>query len=144
MKFRISRKFLAYVLVFLVGAGAGVGGTIVKDKIFPPDGEKMAAYEIDEIGPLFELEEFIVNLDGGGMVKTEIIIEGKNAKSLEGITTKEIFLRDRIISVLGSKSFNEVTTQKREELKKELVVELNKVCANQVKDVLFKNFVYSI
>ncbi|AHF10614.1 MULTISPECIES: flagellar basal body-associated FliL family protein [Dehalobacter] len=141
-------KSIVVPLIFMViGAGLGVGGMIVKDKIFPGSASGTAQVEkkdTEEVGPLIEMEEeFMINLDGGGMVKTNIVLEGANKKSAEKITEKEIFLRDRIISVVGSKGIDDIRTNEgREKLKKELLTELNDVCGDQIKEVLFKNFIY--
>ncbi|HHV65647.1 MAG TPA: flagellar basal body-associated FliL family protein [Peptococcaceae bacterium] len=116
---------------------------IVKEKFFPKDSAKEAIQkEQEKIGPLVEMEELFVNLDGGGFIRVEITLEGVNAKSKEKIQAKEVFLRDKVITVLGSKGFQDVQTDNREKLKKELLTELNKICNNEIKDVLFKNFVY--
>jgi len=142
MKIRISKKFLAFFLVFLLGAGAGVGGTILKDIYFP--GEQQAVTKKTEIGPLIELDEFLVNLDGGGMLKTELAIEGKNSKSEEKIKAKEVFLRDRILSVLSSKGIDDVRSPEgREKLKQDLITNLNEVCPDEINDVLFRSFIYT-
>jgi flagellar FliL protein len=79
------------------------------------------------------------------MVKAEITIEGVNEKSEEKILAKEIFLRDRIITVLGSKGVTDVkSVEGRDKLKHELVTQLNEICNNEIKDVLFKSFIYSV
>ncbi len=141
------KKIFAVVGILILGIGIGVGGMVLKARFFPGENGNVIYVEKKPviIGPLIELEEFLVNLDGGGMIKTEITIEGINAKAEEKIKAKEIFLRDRVITVLGSKSFADVRSGKdREKLKRELVTELNETCDNQVKDVLFKSFIYSL
>jgi flagellar FliL protein len=140
------KKIIVPLIFIVIGAGLGVGGTIVKDKIFPGSDSGPAQVEkvTEEVGPLIEMkDEFMINLDGGGIVKTNIVLEGVNKKSQENITAKEIFLRDRIISVIGSKGIDDVRTNAgREKLKEELLTELNSVCGDQVKEVLFKDFMY--
>lgn len=143
MRIGISRKIFALLGIFLIGIGLGAGSMIVKEKFFPKDSAKEAIQkEQEKIGPLVEMEELFVNLDGGGFIRVEITLEGVNAKSKEKIQAKEVFLRDKVITVLGSKGFQDVQTDNREKLKKELLTELNKICNNEIKDVLFKNFVY--
>ena len=148
MKIGFSKRFLVILIIFVIGIGLGVGGMILKEKFFPSPDTKIVYVDKKQevkIGPLIELKEFLVNLDGGGMLKTEITIEGVNAKSEEKIKEKEIFLRDRIISVLGSKRIADVrSSEGREKLKAELVSKLNEVCEDEIKDVLFKSFLYSI
>lgn len=139
------KKILIFVIVFLIGFGAGIGGMILKEKMFTGKTAQAAAVQQSEqIGPLIELSEFLVNLEGGGMLRTEITLEGVNEKTQETIKAKEIFLRDRILTVLSSKRITDVVTSEgRDAIKKELLVELNKVCPDQIKDVLFKSFVYT-
>lgn len=148
MKIGFSRKFLFIILIFIIGIGLGVGGMILKERFFPSPDTKIVYVDKkpeETIGPLIEMKEFLVNLDGGGMVKTEITIEGVNAKSEAKIMEKEIFLRDRIISVLGSKGIADVrSSEGREKLKTELVSQLNQICQDEIKDVLFKSFIYSL
>jgi len=148
MKIGFSKRFLVILIIFVIGIGLGVGGMILKEKFFPSPDTKIVYVDKKQevkIGPLIELKEFLVNLDGGGMLKTEITIEGVNAKSEEKIKEKEIFLRDRIISVLGSKRIADVrSSEGREKLKAELVSKLNEVCEDEIKDVLFKSFLYSL
>lgn len=141
------KKIFAVAGILILGIGIGVGGMVLKAKVFPDENAKVVYVEKKptEIGPLIELKEFIVNLDGGGMIKAEIALEGVNGKAEEKIKAKEIFLRDRIIAVLGSKSFADIRSSKaRETLKSELVTELNEVCDDQIKDVFFNSFLYSL
>jgi len=144
---KIYKKIIIFVIVFAVGAGAGVGGTFLKTKFFSGgNAEAGQAEKIpDEIGPLVEMDEFMVNLKGGGMLKTEITLEGFDKNSAEPLQEKIIFLRDKVITVLSSKTAQDVSSATgKEELKKELIQELNKVCNDQLQDVLFKSFIYSI
>lgn len=145
MKIRVSRRFLALLGVFIVGIGVGVGGMFAKQMFFPDtEPTEKVAKKADEVGPIIELKEFLVNLDGGGIIKTEIAIEGINAKSGEKIKAKELFIRDRIIAVLGSKSLPDVRSiEGRDNLKEDLVTNLNEICEEEIQDVLFKSFLYN-
>lgn len=144
MKIRFNKKIIAVIGLFILGIGIGIGGMVLKERFFPSDETKIAEAQKNEvkIGPLIEMEEFLINLDSGGIIKTVITVEGVDGKSQEKIKAKEIFIRDRIITVLGSKRIGDLKTEGREKLKKELTEELNEVCNNEIKDVLFKSFVY--
>lgn len=151
MRFRFDKKSIAIIGIFVVVLSLGAGTLIYKGiipiKIPPIENYKQAQAEkkAQEIGPLYNLEEIIVNLNGGGILKTEITIEGKNEKSAEALKSKEVFLRDRTIAVLASKQINDVkTTEGHLLIKEELIQEMNKICPDDVKDVLFRNFIYSI
>lgn len=144
MKISISKRFLVNLLILILGVGVGVGGMILMEKFFPKDVSAAPVNKVDEIGPVIELAEFVINLDGGGILKTEIAVEGKNAKSQEKLKAKEIFLRDRINSVLGSKGITDVRTiEGKDKLKAELLIKLNEIANDEIKDVLFKSIIYS-
>lgn len=142
---------IGIIVIFIIGLGLGVGtlSYIGKIPLKIPVVEKFkksqAEKKAQEIGPLFHFEEIIVNLHGGGILKTEITIEGTNSKSAERLKSKEVFLRDRTIAVLASKQISDVkTTEGHSLIKEELIQEMNKISPNDVKDVLFRNFIYSI
>ncbi|NLM20966.1 MAG: flagellar basal body-associated FliL family protein [Peptococcaceae bacterium] len=149
MKIAFSKTFLKimiFTMVFVVGVLTGTFGVpAVKAKLFPSALDAAVQNQANYgVGPIKDLDEFLVNLEGGGLVKVEISIEGVNSKSEKELNSKEIFIRDRIITVLSSKSMGDIGTPKgQENLKKELLRDLNEVCNNQIKEVLFKNFVYS-
>ena len=86
MSIGFSKKILVFVGILVLGIGVGVGGMVVKEKFFTS--EESAAQSTkkpDKIGPVIELKEFLVNLDGGGMLKTEITIEGVDENSILSI-----------------------------------------------------------
>lgn len=150
MRFRFDKKIIAIVGISVIGLGLGMGTLIYKEiiplKISAIENYKQAQAEekANEIGPLFDLEEIVVNLNGGGILKTEITIEGTDDKSAESLKLKEVFLRDRTIAVLAAKQINDVKTVEGFLLiKEELVQEMNKICPGDVKNVLFRNFIYS-
>lgn len=143
MKIRINGKVFVFLGIFILGIGVGIGGMFLKERFFPADGTNSVTQKKQaEIGPLIELEEFLINLDDGGAIRAVITIEGINSKSEEKIRAKEIFIRDRILTVLGAKGIDDVRTDNRDKLKDELIIELNDVCNDEINDVLFKNFVY--
>lgn len=143
LKVKFSKKILVYLLVGLVFFGLGVGSMILKEKLFPT-GESTAV-AVKEKGPLVELKEFTVNLDGGGIVKTEITVEGINEDALTELEEEKAFLRDKALAILASQKITDVSTAVgREKLKNTLLTELNNVSNNKIQDVLFNSFMYSI
>ncbi len=132
-----------YLLVGLVFFGLGVGSMLLKEKMFPTN-ENTAAV-VKEKGPLVELKEFTVNLDGGGIVKTEITVEGVNKDSQTVLEEEKAFLRDKALAILASQKITDVSTAVgREKLRSTLLTELNNVSNNKIQDVLFNSFMYSI
>ena len=146
MKIRFNKTILIVVLIFVIGICAGgFGVPMFMAKFFPSDDVKEAKAE--EAGPLHDLDEFTVNLSGGGIVRADITIEGASGQSSHGegeLAEKEAFIRDKIISVLGSKSINDIASPEGQQvLKEELLHEINTLSDGLVQGVLFKNFVYS-
>lgn len=139
-------KFFIIAGVFILGlvVGAGLMSTkmvLLADK-FQVVGQ--AQRNPNVIGPLIDLGEFTVNLSGGGALKTEITLEGFDRSSTKVIQEKQAFLTDRTITVLSSKKISVVSQPEgRGKIKSELLSELNELCNNQIKDVLFTSFIYS-
>lgn len=150
LRFRLnlSKKKIAIIIgVTAIVLLTAIGVFVFKDKI--PFIEKYQQAKAEkkalETGPLLNLEEMIVNLNGGGILKTEITIEGAEPKSDEHLKTKEVFFRDIAITVLASKSLDDVkTVEGRLAIKEELIKEMNKISPGDVKDVLFRNFIYTL
>lgn len=143
----MMKRVLAVMGIFIIGIGMGIGTMVLKEKLLPATEAKASMKEakIDEIGPLLEIGEFIINLKGGGILKAEITVEGINAKSLDRLKAREAFLRDRVINVFAAKELKDiVVVGERDNLKKEILTELNLVTNDEVKSILFKSFVYSL
>ncbi len=98
------------------------------------------------VGPMYPMSQFIVNLlseNGSRFLKTTINLEmGKPELSAE-LDKKKPLVRDIIIRVLSSKTFEEVSTMKgKSRLKDEIVNKINNVLADgQIKDVFFTDFI---
>lgn len=143
---KINSKSIVVVVAFILGLVVGVG-LATAEMIWLPDGFK-AAGEVQEdpnkTGPLIELGEFTVNLSGGGVLKTEITLEGLNESSSEIIQEKQTFLTDRTISVLSCQKIPTVAQlEGKEKIKSELLAQLNELCNNEIKEVLFTSYIYS-
>jgi len=141
----MKKKILPF-LMLIIGIGFGVGGMIIKDILFPPQAPKVVYTERkpDETGPVVEVGEITAILQGGGVVKTEIVLEGVNKKSIETIESRLVFVRDRILQILMARSANEInSTTGQEELKEELLENLNEMCADNIRRVLFSSFIFS-
>ena len=139
------RKFLIYFLIVFIGVALGTGGTIAMQKfVFKSDpSETVVVLETRKDGPLVSIGEFTVNLQGGSFLKTEIMVEGLNEKAKEVITQKEAFLKDRVYTVLGSKTLTDIMTPAaREKVRTELLNELNTIAGDRIYQVLFVSFVY--
>ncbi len=102
--------------------------------------------DLTNIGPMYALNKFIVNLssDGGNRyLRTSINLELSSPEFQAEVDKKKPLIRDIIIRVLSAKSYEEISTIRgKENLKDELVNELNKVFVDgQVRNVFFTEFV---
>lgn len=137
----MSRKAIIFVIIAVfLGSALGVGGTLGYQKLFLDKGTTAAIQKIE--GPIVPVGEFTVNLQGGAFLKTSIAVEGIDIKSEAALTAKDAFIKDRINTVLSSKSINDMQPAAREKLKNELITQLNQVVGNKIQDILFLSFMY--
>ena len=99
-----------------------------------------------EIGPIYPLDQFIVNLlsqGGAKFLKTKMDLELSGPELTAELDKKKPLIRDIVIRTLSSKTFQEVSTNRgKEKLKDELVDKINAVLADgQVKNIFFTEFV---
>jgi len=101
---------------------------------------------IEEIGPIVDAGEFIVNLlnnNGKRYLRVKISIELSSDDMQAEIEQKQDLLKDIAIEVLSSKQVEEIVTKDgKERLKDELVKALNRVLVDgQINNVYFTTFV---
>lgn len=131
------------IIPAVLGVAIGVGGTIgVQAFFFPRTATTVQGQAVAQDGPVVPIGEFTVNLQGGSFLKTQISVEGIGKKSDADINAKIDFIKDRINTVLSSKSTKDMQPQNRDKLKKELIDDLNEVTGNKVQDILFLSFIY--
>lgn len=136
----MKKTIIFVVLAVLMGAGLGVGGTILAGNMF--GNSEQAASEAKKGGPLIPLGEFLVNLNGGYILRTEITIEVVDAKAEALLKDKVPFLKDKINSVLSNRPISDVQGEAREVLRAELLKSLNEVGDKKITDVLFVSYIY--
>ena len=138
----MNKKTILFVIVAVVlGALLGSGGTLAAERAFFKTSATGTVAKTP--GPLLPLGEFTVNLQGGSFLKTSITLEVADSKSETELQAQEAFLMDRVNTVLANKSLSDVqTAEARENLRKDLLKQLNQVAGNKVNDVLFISFVY--
>jgi len=98
------------------------------------------------VGPMYPMSQFIVNLlsEGGSKyLKVSLDIELDKQELSAEMDLKKALIRDIIIRVMSSKTFEEVSTMKgKDRLKDEIVSKINDVLADgQVKNIFFTDFV---
>ena len=102
--------------------------------------------DLMEIGPIYPLDQFIVNLlsEGGSkFLKTKMDLELSAPELTAELDKKKPLIRDIVIRTLSSKTFQEVSTNRgKEKLKDELVNKINAVLADgRIKNIFFTEFV---
>lgn len=135
------------ILALLMGVMLGVGGTLGGQKYILPalthNTQTVKESQPKEVGPLVDIGEFTVNLQGGTYLKTTLTVEGTDEKAETLLKSKTAFLQDRVNTVLSNKSLANVQTPAaREKLRTELIDSLNEVADNKIADVLFLSLVY--
>lgn len=91
-------------------------------------------------------EPFVVNLmgqNGRRYVKASIALELSSPELQKEVTTKLLLIKDTIIRVMSSKTFEEISTPKgRDKLKEEILQEINSYMVDgYIKSVLFSEFI---
>lgn len=136
------KRIFSVIVPVVLGLAVGVGGTISVQKFLLPKPAVTAQATTAQDGPVVGIGEFTVNLQGGSFLKTQISVEGSDKKADTTIKAKSDFIKDRVNTLLSSKSITDMQPQNREKLKKELIAQLNEVTGNKIQDVLFLTFVY--
>lgn len=98
------------------------------------------------LGPLFPLDQVIVNLlsqSGRRYLKVSISFEMSNPKMQPELDSKKAVIRDIVISILSSKTLEEISTSKgKEKLKDEIMVKVNEIIVDgEIKNIFFTDFV---
>ncbi len=99
-----------------------------------------------EIGPIYPLDQFIVNLlsqGGAKFLKCKMDLELSSQELTAELDKKKPLIRDIVIRTLSSKTYQEVSTNRgKEKLKDELVDKINAVLADgSIKNIFFTEFV---
>ncbi len=110
--------------------------------------QESEAQEADEfIGQLIPMETFLINLSGAGgsrIAKINIELEVNNGDVQVEIDKRKPQIRDRIIMVLSSKSYNEVANKDgKDSLRDEIKDTLNSFLSKgEIKRVYFTDFLF--
>lgn len=110
--------------------------------------KKKSHKEIDDltVGPMYPLDKFTVNLlsqNGSRYLVAKIDLEQENPEMTPELDTKVSLIRDIIISILSSKTVEEISTPKgKEKLKEEIIDQINKYLEDgEIKRIYFTNFI---
>jgi flagellar FliL protein len=109
-------------------------------------GSSRTAGSFSEIGPMFPLDTFTVNLlseNGRRYLKVQMNLELSGEELGIELDTRKAVIRDIIIRLLSSKSLEEISTSKgKEKLKDQIVDQLNmRLSDGKINNVYFTEFV---
>lgn len=110
--------------------------------------KEKAELEEEFIGKTIPMETFVVNLSGsrgGKLAKINLEVEVTNAAVMEEIEKRKPQIRDLIIIILSSKTFEQVSTrQGKDALRDELKDTVNSfLTKGQIKRIYFTEFIFS-
>jgi flagellar FliL protein len=99
-----------------------------------------------DIGPIYSMDTFIVNLIGGrgkNYLKAKIELEMDNAKLVEEINKRLPQFRDTILTMLSSKTYDDIKTlEGKFQLREEIISILNQhLNSGKIKNVYFTDFI---
>jgi flagellar FliL protein len=142
----------AVVLVLLLGGGFGAW-FMLKEKPVPEEvkspGQQVpvpALNQLTPIGPMVDIEEFIVNIisgDAAHYVKASITVELTNEAVQSEVQQRMPQMRDAILLLIGNKTYEELQDlQGKKQLKAELLSKINTFLqTGKVVSIYFTNFV---
>jgi flagellar FliL protein len=124
-----------------MGVLAKPGGNTARGEVVDDKAKKTN----NDIGPILALDTFIVNLIGQGRsyLKTRIELELDNENTTVEINRRLPQLRDKILTTLSSKSFEDINTlEGKYQLRSELIASLNQyLTTGKVTNIYFTDFI---
>lgn len=158
-----SSKLLMILVIVNMLVVVGVGFMLWKSRQNPPgndiqqviDGEhktqeeeKHAQSAEEEIGKVVPLETFIVNLAGSKgrkVLKVNMELEIKGIDAIQEIDNRKAQIRDFIIIILSSKTYEEVSTKEgKDNLRNEIRDNINTFMSKgKVANVYFTELIYN-
>jgi flagellar FliL protein len=153
-----KKKLLLIIglVVVVILAGAGTAAFFLMKKApdpHPPETKEPAKHApvpelnpLAEIGPMVNIEEFIVNIisgDSAHYVKASLTIELSSEEGKGEAEKRMPQMRDAILLLIGNKTYEELQDlQGKKQLKAEITSKINSFLkAGKVKAVYFTNFV---
>lgn len=142
----------AVVLLLIVGGGAGAWFFLKKDPPAPEEKDPGLQVPVPalnkeaEIGPMVNIDEFIVNIISGDTahyVKASLTVELTNEQVQGEVEKRMPQMRDAILLLISNKTYEELQDlQGKRQLKAEISSKINSFLqSGQIKSVYFTNFV---
>lgn len=139
---------IAAVLVLLIGGGVAayflMGGE--EEKISPEEEQKQAELEAKQVGPMVNIESFIVNIiddQESRYLKAAITLEVSNEETSMELQQRMPQIKDSILLLIGNKTFSELNDlQGKIQVRAELINKINGILLKgKVKRIYFTDFV---
>ena len=157
-KGKLGLILIIAIVLILAGGGAYVWFFIWNAPVEPSSSVHQASGEepsnttrpgpstSSEMGPLFPLKSFIVNLqerEGERYLKVTIELELENDTLTEELTKRTPQVQDTVIALLSSKSYEEISSLSgKQVLKAEIKARVNRVLTSgRIRRVYFTEFV---
>jgi flagellar FliL protein len=131
------------VLLLLIGGGAGAYFFVFHKK---SEAKKAVPVAPKKLGIMYDLGSFLVNLadkNANTYAKVSITIELSNQKVQEEVVKRLPIIKDAVINLLSSKTYNEIRTPEgKEELRLELIKRINAILVTGgVQNIYFTQFI---
>lgn len=110
--------------------------------------DKAEAEKVEEVGKVIPLETFIVNLAGSKgrkVLKVNMELEIKGEDIIQEIDNRKAQIRDFIIIILSSKTYDEVSTKEgKDNLRNEIKDQVNSFLSKgKIMNVYFTELIYN-
>lgn len=140
---------IAAAVVLLIGAGIGAFFFLNSEEetvLTPEQEQALLERQAKEVGPMVDLESFIVNILDQGEVrylKAAITLEADTPEAAAEINQRMPQIKDAILLLIGNKTFAELSDlQGRLQLRAELLNRVNSLLlVGKVKRIYFTDFV---
>jgi flagellar FliL protein len=143
---------LGVVVVVALGAGLGVGmmlGGGGEAQATPATDAKAQPEAANEQESVLAFDTFVVNLSDAGKDRfmkatlRAVVTDPEAQSMLNDDPLLKARVRDRVLSILTSRTFGEVSSQMgKESLRREIMLELNQILPGEcVKEILFAEFI---
>jgi len=131
------------VLLLLIEGGAGAYFFVFHKK---SEAKKAVPVAPKKLGIMYDLGSFLVNLadkNANTYAKVSITIELSNQKVQEEVVKRLPIIKDAVINLLSSKTYNEIRTPEgKEELRLELIKRINAILVTGgVQNIYFTQFI---
>ncbi|ACG57340.1 flagellar basal body-associated protein FliL [Hydrogenobaculum sp. Y04AAS1] len=142
-----GKKKLIFILIpvilLLIGGGAGAYFFLIHKK---RESTKQMVVASQKLGVMYNLGSFLVNLadkNANTYAKVSITLELSNEKVQQEVVKRLPIIKDAIINLLSSKTYDEIRTPEgKEELRLELIKRINAILVTGgVQNIYFTQFI---